>query len=137
MPLTGPYPFPVTAVTGGALGFLYLVLSGWVIARRRSARVGIGDGEDRDLARRIRVHGNFSEYVPLCLVLMALNEAASPRPAWLVPCAVALVVGRLLHAVGLGRSSGATPPRFVGMVLTYLTLAGLAGGGVYLALIGR
>jgi uncharacterized membrane protein YecN with MAPEG domain len=126
----------VTAVTGGALGFLYLGLSAWVIARRRSAQVGIGDGEDRDLARRIRVHANFSEYVPLCLVLMALNEAASHRPGWLVPCAVALVVGRLLHAVGLGRSSGATPPRFVGMTLTYASLGTLAGGGLYLALAG-
>lgn len=128
----GTHPFPVTALTGGALGLVYLGLTGWVIARRRSAQVGIGDGEDKDLGRRIRVHGNFNEYVPLCLVLLAMNEAVRPQAAWVVPCAGALVVGRLLHAVGLGRSAGTTAPRFIGMVLTLVSLAVLAGGALWL-----
>lgn len=127
------YPLPITATAAGALGIFYVALSGWVIARRRSAQVGIGDGEDRELARRIRVHGNFAEYVPLCLVLLSLNEFASPRVAWLVPCAAAIVLGRLLHALGLGRSIGVSAPRFVGMTLTFVSLLVLSLGALHLA----
>lgn len=127
------HPFVVTSVTAGVLGLFYLGLSGWVILRRRSALVGIGDGDDKDLARRIRVHGNFAEYVPFCLVLLALNEAGSPGAPWLVPCAGGLVLGRALHAAGLGRSAGTTVPRFVGTSLTFLVLLALSLGALYLA----
>ena len=39
---------------------------------RNRHKIGIGDGGDKALARKIRVHGNFVEYVPLGLLLMAL-----------------------------------------------------------------
>ena len=127
------HPLPVTATAAGALGLFYVALSFWVIARRRSAQVGIGDGDDRELARRIRVHGNFAEYVPFCVMLLALNEVAGPRPFWLIPCAVAVVAGRLLHALGLGRSIGVSAPRFVGMSLTFLSIVALSLGALKLA----
>ena len=56
----------------GLLGLLYLVLAGWVVRHRYRAKVGIGDGGDPALARAVRVHGNFAEYVPLTLVLLLL-----------------------------------------------------------------
>lgn len=127
------HPLPVTATAAGALGLMYVALSFWVIARRRSAQVGIGDGDDKDLARRIRVHGNFAEYVPLCLVLLSLNEMAATRPAWLVPCAGAVVAGRVLHALGLGRSVGVSAPRFLGMFLTFASIITLSVGLLRLA----
>ena len=58
MPLITPLYAALAAV-------ILIVLSLRVIGARRSHRVAIGDGADEDLARRIRAHGNFTEYTPL------------------------------------------------------------------------
>ena len=62
MPLITPLYATLAAV-------ILIVLALRVIGARRSRRVAIGDGADDDLARRIRAHGNFTEYAPLALVL--------------------------------------------------------------------
>ena len=41
----------------------------------RRLGVGVGFGGDASLERAMRAHGNFAEYVPLCLVPMYLTEA--------------------------------------------------------------
>ena len=64
-----------------ALLMLGLVLP---IARHRHARrIGLGDGGDTLLARRIRVHGNFIEHVPFALLVLALLELCGLAPMWL------------------------------------------------------
>ncbi len=65
---------PITAFYAALLAVLFLVLSFRVIGVRRGQRVEIGDGGDKELLRRMRVHANFAEYVPLALVLLALAE---------------------------------------------------------------
>ena len=50
----------------------FIVLSLRVAAMRRSTRVSLGDGSNAAMQRLIRAHGNFGEYVPLLLILMAL-----------------------------------------------------------------
>jgi len=50
---------------------LYLVLSLRVVRRRQQARIGVGSGGDQAMALRMRVHGNFAEYVPLALVMLS------------------------------------------------------------------
>lgn len=107
-----------TALFAGPLGLLYLALTWRVIGFRRSLRIGIGDGGNQDLKRAIRVHANASETIPMGLLLMALNEAGG-APTWVVmTLGCMLLVGRMLHALGLSRHAGTSPGRFVGMVLT-------------------
>ena len=53
---------------------LFVVLSFRVIAGRRASSTALGDGSNPDLFRRIRVHSNFAEYVPLALILLGLAE---------------------------------------------------------------
>ncbi len=77
MPLITPLYAALAAV-------ILIVLSLRVIGARRSRRVAIGDGADEDLARRIRAHGNFTEYAPLALVLILLLELGG-APAWIRP----------------------------------------------------
>ena len=115
-------PVAVTALYAGLLGLLDLGLSFAVVDVRRRARVGIGDGGDPLLGRRIRVHGNFSEYVPFALLLVGMAEA-NGAPALLVHgLGAALLIGRALHAWGLATSTGSSPGRFAGTVLTWLVL---------------
>ena len=91
----------VTPVYAGLLALLFIFLSVRVIGMRRSARVALGDGGNPALLRRQRVHGNFAEYVPLALILMALAELQNP-PGWMIHAiGIPLLLGRAAHAYGV------------------------------------
>lgn len=124
----------ITALYAGLSALLLLILSAQVSRRRQTGKVGVGYGEDRALHLAIRAQGNFTEYVPLALVLIALWEF-SAQPSWTVHTLGAmLVVGRILHAIGLSRSAGASLPRLAGTVLTWLVLLFGGAGLIYVAL---
>ena len=125
MPLITPLYAALAAV-------VLIVLSLRVIGARRSRRVAIGDGADEDLSRRIRAHGNFTEYTPLALVLILLLELGG-APAWqLHLLGAALILGRIVHAWSLTAHSG--NGRMVGMTLTFFVLAAAALGNLKVAL---
>jgi uncharacterized membrane protein YecN with MAPEG domain len=112
----------VTAFYAALLAALFLVLSVRVIGWRREMRVEIGDGGERELLRRMRVHANFAEYVPYALLLMALSESMTPPRPLLHLVGVLLVVGRLLHAYGLGQTPQILRYRVLGMTLTFAAI---------------
>lgn len=115
----------------GALALLLVALSLRVVRLRWKHRVGIGTGNVAELECAIRAQANFAEYVPLALIVIALLEA-SGLTAWAVHAfGLALLVGRLLHALGLSGSSGPSRARQVGTLLTWLVL--LIGGLTALA----
>ena len=71
---------PITALYAALLAGIFVILSVRVIAARRGSGAPLGDGGNPELLRRIRVQGNFSEYVPLALILLALAEGLqAPR----------------------------------------------------------
>lgn len=110
-----------TLFTAAICGLLYLVLSYRVSQGRMGAKVSLGDGGNAALQARIRAHANFSEYVPLILVLMAVIELARGAGALLWLLGLALIVSRILHAVGLGRPAP-NPYRMAGTAGTWLLL---------------
>ena len=125
---------PITAVYASLLAILYIVLSYRVAQRRMRFQVGLGTGQNTELERAVRIHGNFAEYVPLALLLLAVFEAGG-GPAWAVHVAGAgLLVARGLHALGLTQSSGRSPGRFSGVVATWLIMLALAIGNLALRL---
>lgn len=125
---------PITAVYASLLAILYVILSYRVAQRRMRFQVGLGTGQNTDLERAVRIHGNFAEYVPFALLLLALVEAGG-GPAWAVHAAGAgLLVARGLHALGLSQSSGRSAGRFSGVVTTWLILLALAIGNLALRL---
>lgn len=126
-------PLPVTALYAGLLGLWLLTLTARVILMRRGAQVSLGDGGDKLLQRRIRAHGNFTEYVPLCLLLLALLELQELGALWLHIFGLMLLVGRLLHGYALG-FTGHSPLRVPGTVLTLFALGGLSLVNVVLAI---
>lgn len=118
----------VSTITAGVLGLLLLFLSAYVIAGRVKFKINLGDGGNENLRQRIRVQANFTEYVPLALILIMLIEYGQIGPAWLVRAlAITLVAARVLHAQGLLSNSGISAGRFVG---TNLSGAVLLVGGV-------
>ena len=64
----------ITPLYAGILAVMYVGLAVHVIRGRLSKLIGLGTGGDDDMLTRVRMHGNFGEYVPLCLVLMLILE---------------------------------------------------------------
>ena len=78
-----------------------------------------GDGGDAELFCRIRKQGNFTEYVPLTLIVLGLLEmsgAAGTMAIGIMGCA--LVVSRILHPIGMKPDGSPTAARFIGMIGT-------------------
>ena len=117
---------PVTSFYAGLCALLLVFLAARIIAQRRAKRVDMGADGDRLLERLIRAHGNFAEYAPLGLILLALLELQG-WPSWLIHVlGLALLGGRVAHAWSFSVADFRPRSRVAGMVLT-LTMLGLAG----------
>ncbi len=114
---------PITAIYAGLLTMLLLYLSVRVIGVRKSAKVEIGDGADKQLLRRIRVHANFVEYTPYALILIGLLESLKAPGMMLHALGATLLAGRVLHAYALSQTPHILPMRVAGMALTFGVLA--------------
>lgn len=112
----------ITLLYAGLLGLLFLLLSFWVVKRRAQFKVMIGEGEAPELLAAIRTHGNFAEYVPLTLLLMALCELAGAGGLWLHLGGGMLLAGRVLHAIGMQIPKAPNLPRLFGTLLFWLSL---------------
>ncbi len=120
-----PMPF-VTALYAGLIGLLLLATAIRVSQLRGSLKVSLGDGGHPDLLRAIRVHGNLVEWALPVLLLLLIAELNRAPPMLLHVCGAALVVGRVLHAIGFSRSAGESKGRFIGTALTWLVLLALS-----------
>lgn len=117
---------PVTLATGGLSCLIYLFLCFHVVQLRRRQKRVIGDGGDSDLQIRIRNHGNFAEYIPLFLVMLAIIEAHSGSIGPVKLLGAAVVVSRLFYTIGAMRTPFDNPVRTIGIVSTF-TLVGVFG----------
>ena len=109
----------IVPVYTAIFGLMFVYLSICVIKQRRSAKVSIGDGDNPTLRKAIAVHNNFSQYVPLALLLIAfveLNHAPATITHGLCAC---LLVGRVAHAYGLAQAVQIMKLRQIGVLLTF------------------
>ncbi|WP_342643033.1 MAPEG family protein [Rhodoligotrophos ferricapiens] len=107
------------------LGLLFLVLTARVLQMRRARGILFGSGGDSDFERIIRAHANFVEYAPLGIILLLIAELIGAPHLLLHLLGIALVLGRVLHALGLAGPSHVVWLRSSGLVLTLLSLVGL------------
>ena len=116
----------VTSIIVSVLTIIFVRLSLAVIGLRRKNKVGLGNGGHDDLERAIRAQGNFAEYVPFGVILLACLEL-NGAPWWLVAIpGISLIVGRLIHARGINMPPPDFSQRVLGMKLTFGTLITLA-----------
>jgi len=83
------------------LVLIFVFLSARVIQMRASAKIGIGTGNDPAMERRIRVHGNFSEYVPVALLLLTFMEMLHLSRYLIHVLCIVLILARVVHAIGV------------------------------------
>ena len=115
-------PVAVTALYAAILGLVLIGLSARCARLRGKTHIGIGYEGSDELSRAVRAHGNFTEYVPLALILMALIELNGGPAPLLHGLGLALVIGRLLHAWGLSGSIGVSFGRVAGSIATWATI---------------
>lgn len=112
----------ITSIIAALLTSIFIKLSFAVIGLRRKNKVGLGSGGHEDLERAIRAQGNFAEYVPFGLILIACLEL-NGAPVWLVIIpGIALIIGRLIHAKGINTPPPDFSKRVFGMKFTFYTL---------------
>lgn len=114
---------PLTSLYAALLTLMMLGLATSVIAKRAATGISILHGDNMELALTTRRFGNFIEYVPAGLLLMALMELQSASPLWLNATGGVLLAGRILHAFGLDAKNPKAPLRIIGGSLTLLSLA--------------
>lgn len=114
-------------VTSIALLGILLFLLGANVTRHRAIRGDAGNQMPTDPADRMfiaqRAHGNAAEYVPTLIVLILVCASLSDG-WWVQALAVAAVVSRSLHALGMLTSKTLAshgPVRDIGALGTYVT----------------
>jgi uncharacterized membrane protein YecN with MAPEG domain len=112
--LTGLYAVP--------LALMMIGLSAHVSVMRGKTNTSILDGGNMALAERIRRHGNFVEYVPMAVLLMAFAESSGTAAVWVHSAGLTLVAGRILHPLGLFHDKAVTFARIAGGSLTWLSM---------------
>ncbi|MBL0317818.1 MAG: MAPEG family protein [Alphaproteobacteria bacterium] len=124
----------ITSLYAALLTLIYIGLSIYVIAGRWKFKLAVGDGNQDNMKRRIRAHGNFAEYAPLFLIILGLAEYSGLPASAVHGFGLLFVAARLLHAYSLtigerykdGILTGGIRFRSIGMVGTFTSMALLA-----------
>ena len=102
-------------------------------SRFEQAQKLVTTSDDGVLQRKVRAHGNFTEYVPLGLLfLIALELMQHNWLVWLLGST--LTIGRITHAYGLIQTYGPSPGRAIGFFMTWFVYGVGAGACIYFGL---
>jgi uncharacterized membrane protein YecN with MAPEG domain len=94
--------FPaITAFYAALFGLVLACLSIWVISTRLQHKILVGDGGNDAMKRRMRAHANFTEYVPLILILAGFWESLGGNHLTLRILLTLLLIARVLHPIGM------------------------------------
>lgn len=122
---TAHISFSVTPIYLSLAGILFITLSILVIMARQSVGASLGDGGDKQLMRRIRAHGNFAEYAPLTLLMLAAAELQGTPWYALHILGLLFIAGRCLHAYVLMLEEEPIKYRQLAMVATFGVIGAL------------
>ncbi|MBE9549782.1 MAG: MAPEG family protein [Proteobacteria bacterium] len=112
----------VVGISASLLGLVFMGLSYRVVNLRRTEKIGIGSGGNETMRLAVRAHANFTEYVPITLILLFLLMRSANDAKAAAVLAVLLVIARSLHAYGLSGSAGYSIGRFWGTLITWTVL---------------
>jgi len=113
---------PITPLFAAIFAIFYIVLSFKVISHRLNKQISLGSANDKDLETAIRVHGNFSEYVPLALLLMWFLEVIVYSSDLTMMLGCILLFSRFAHVIGLNDMKNKMIYRRVGMLGTFAVI---------------
>ena len=119
---------PLTSTFAALFTLFYLLLSFRIGYLRGSPVMKLIFKMDKEvlptkLERNVRAHGNFSEYVPIFLILLLLLELSGTASFnYLLVVSLIFSLGRLAHAICFALFDFNPFLRIFGMLCTYLGL---------------
>lgn len=112
----------ITPIYAALLAFVFIFLSIRTIKLRKKFKIAIGHNENTELLRAIRAHANFSEYVPMTLLLIYLLEVNVSASLLIHVLCFGLLVGRVIHAYSVSQINENIQLRALGMTITFAAL---------------
>ncbi|WP_373084228.1 MAPEG family protein [Sneathiella sp.] len=112
----------ITPIFAAILALIFVGLSMRVAGFRRREKIAVGDGGNAMLQRAIRAHGNFIEYVPIALLILAFLEMRNVGIYVMIILGALLLVGRCSHAYGISNPDETYTFRIVGIILTFIVI---------------
>ena len=117
---------PITSMIAAIMAIVMLPLTIQISMRRMElgkamgdiGGVPFGDANDPLLRRRVGAFSNFMEYVPMCLLMLALMEYNSASQILTWSTGGLLVLGRVVHALSTLYTNNPLP-KAIGMFMTY------------------
>ena len=122
---------PITAIYAAAMVAISIWLGFAVGSMRGKVGISIFHGDNMELGEKIRRHGNFTENVPLILILMMIIELNGASAVLLHALGIALVAMRIAHPLGLHHDNMRHPLRAIGAGGTLLVSVVAAGVAVW------
>ena len=99
--------FPVTAAFVGAvliiLQMVFMMIAG---THRGKVSIGVGFGDDNELERKIRRHGNLAENAAIFLVVLGFAEVLSGGGMIATIIGLTFLVARIAHGIAFSSLSG-------------------------------
>jgi len=117
------------------LSLTALTITIGIVKVRMKTGISLGDGDDENLKRVMRVQSNLLENLLPFSILFILLELNNTSIILLHTIGTVFLIARLIHAFGFSKKSGRSFGRYYGTVFSWLSLAVLIVVNLYQALI--
>ena len=123
--------FPVTAAFVGAILIImqqiFMMITG---THRGKVAMGVGFGDDKDLERKIRRHGNLAENAAIFLVVLSFAEVLSGGGLVATIIGFAFLAARIAHGIAFSSLSGSHGQENGAKIFVICRVTGALGTGL-------
>jgi len=120
-----------------AIQMILVLILAYNVVKKRQTGIGIGDGGDIDMQRRIRIHGNLTEYAPMFFLGLFALAGLGASVLLIHGFGAVFTLARCGHAFNFHNEDGKKPQgRFFGTLFTWLSILFLALTLLYFVFIG-
>jgi uncharacterized membrane protein YecN with MAPEG domain len=116
----GDIPVPISALYAALQALIAIGLVVPVGQLRGRTNLSLGSGGNPEMEAAIRRHQNWTEHVPIALLLIALLELNGGSAGLLHGLGATLLVARILHPIGIDAAEMRRPLRGIGALATLL-----------------
>ena len=123
------FPY-VAALVGAVLIIMQQVFMMITGTYRGKVEIGVGFGEDKELERKIRRHGNLAENAAIFLVVLSFAEILSGGGLVTTIIGIAFPVSRISHAIAFSSLSGSHGQENGARIFVLCRVLGALGTGL-------